>query len=51
MLTGGMGIRARDLFAERGIDVVAGIETTDPKKAVEAYVRGKLSAGANPCDH
>jgi len=51
VLAGGMGVRARDLFAERGIGVVLGVEAANPRSAVEAYLEGTLSAGANPCDH
>jgi len=51
VLAGGMGVRARQLFAERGIEVVTGVEVHDPKEAIEQYIKGALSAGANPCDH
>ncbi len=51
VLAGGMGVRARDLFAERGIKVVVGMQTADPKEAVEGYLKGSLSGGMNPCDH
>lgn len=51
VLAGGMGMRARELFAERGIETVVGVQMSDPRQAAEAYVSGSLSAGANPCDH
>lgn len=51
VLAGGMGGRARQLFDQQGINVVVGVTTGTPRQAVEAYLKGALSAGANPCDH
>lgn len=51
VLAGGMGGRARELFAQHGIEVVVGVSAEQPRQAVEAYLRGALSAGENICDH
>ncbi len=51
IITGGMGIRAQNLFAQNGVDVVVGAAAEDPEKVVQAYLEGELKAGANICDH
>jgi predicted Fe-Mo cluster-binding NifX family protein len=51
VIAGGMGRRARDLFGERGIDVVVGAGLGEPEGLVRAYLEGTLRAGPNPCDH
>lgn len=51
VLAGGMGMRAQELLAERGVEPVVGVETSDPREAAEAWLAGRLTGGANPCDH
>jgi len=51
ILTGGMGIRAQNLFTQNGVDVVVGAPAEDPEKVVQAYLDGNLKPGANICDH
>jgi predicted Fe-Mo cluster-binding NifX family protein len=51
VLATGMGGRALQRFAEHGVSVVVGVTMSDPRQAVEAYLRGELQAGANVCDH
>ena len=51
IIAGGMGSRAQQLFAQQGVKVVTGAQETDPKKAVENYLKGTLVTGANTCDH
>lgn len=53
VIAGGMGMRAQDLFTQRGIKVVvgAGPSTGSPEDIVMAYLSGSLTTGANPCDH
>lgn len=51
IITGGMGQRARQLFAEKGIQVVMGAPPEPPDAVVAAYLAGTLQTGANPCDH
>jgi predicted Fe-Mo cluster-binding NifX family protein len=51
IISGGMGQRARDLFTERGIDVVVGAPDAAPHEIAAAYLNGTLIAGENFCDH
>ncbi len=50
VIAGGMGVRAQQLFAARGIEVVTG--AAGPlEEVVAAYLAGNLSLGPNLCDH
>jgi Mrp family chromosome partitioning ATPase/predicted Fe-Mo cluster-binding NifX family protein len=51
IITGGMGQRARQLFAQSGIQVVMGAPPDGADDVVAAYLNGTLQTGANPCDH
>lgn len=51
IITGGMGQRAQQLFAEKGIQVVIGAPPEPADAVVAAYLAGMLQTGANPCDH
>lgn len=51
VLTGGMGSRAKGLFQQVGVRVIAGVSAVDPDEAVDAYLAGTLKSGANTCDH
>lgn len=51
ILAGGMGARAQQLFAEKGIRVVCGLPADTPETVVKTFLDGKLAAGQNPCDH
>ncbi len=51
IIAGGMGQRAINLFAERGIKVVTGAPNQDPVSLVKSYLAGVLSTGPNVCDH
>lgn len=51
VISGGMGHRARDLFAGHGIEVVTGAAAGSPEKLVGAYLAGTLITGENICDH
>ena len=51
MIAGGMGQRAINLFAERGIDVLVGAPAETPEKLVTDYLAGALVSGSNVCDH
>jgi len=53
VIAGGMGMRAQDLFTQRGIKVVVGADPSagSPEDIVRAYLSGSLTTGANPCDH
>lgn len=51
VVAGGMGPRAQDLFAQRGIEVVIGVPSDDPETVVQSYLAGTLRTGENSCDH
>jgi predicted Fe-Mo cluster-binding NifX family protein len=51
IIAGGMGGRARDLFAENGIEVVTGAPPEAPEVVVRDYLQGTLVTGPNACDH
>ncbi len=51
IIAGGMGQRAQQLFAEKGISVLVGAPTEAPEVLVKMYVEGNLKAGENVCDH
>lgn len=51
IVAGGMGSRARDLFAERGITVCVGALALDSGEIVSQYLAGNLITGVNGCDH
>jgi predicted Fe-Mo cluster-binding NifX family protein len=51
IIAGGMGMRAQQLFAESGIQVLTGAPCEPPETLVEAYLAGALKPGDNVCDH
>lgn len=51
VIAGGMGVRARDIFAENGVQVVVGAPVASPDDIVKAYLNGTLETGNNLCDH
>lgn len=51
IIAGGMGTRAQQLFAERGIAVSVGASSDDPEKLIMAYMDSTLELGGNICDH
>jgi predicted Fe-Mo cluster-binding NifX family protein len=51
VLAGGMGSRAQNLFAQKGIKVVTGAQGENPDELVVACAQGKLDTGENVCDH
>lgn len=51
IIAGGMGQRAQQLFAEKGIRVVYGVASDTPETIVKAFLDGTIVAGTNPCDH
>jgi predicted Fe-Mo cluster-binding NifX family protein len=51
VITGGMGQRAQQLFAENDIDVVVGAPDNEPQELVLQYLSGRLQCGQNICDH
>lgn len=51
IITGGMGHRAQQLFAQHGITVVVGAPAEAPERLASAYLSGTLQPGENVCDH
>ncbi|MBF0315903.1 MAG: NifB/NifX family molybdenum-iron cluster-binding protein [Oligoflexia bacterium] len=51
ILAGGMGVRAQQLFQEKGVKVLTGVVGELPEDLVRAYLDGKLVTGENACDH
>lgn len=51
VIGGGMGQRARDLFAQNGVEVIVGAPLEQPRAVVEAYLNGTLQTTGNSCDH
>ncbi|HOE63778.1 MAG TPA: NifB/NifX family molybdenum-iron cluster-binding protein [Candidatus Sumerlaeota bacterium] len=51
IISGGMGQRAQQLFAERGIRVIVGAPAEIPEDIVFGYLYGTLVSGVNYCDH
>lgn len=51
VIAGGMGSRAKELFAERGIRVVTGADSLTPEELAGAYMEDSLRIRGNACDH
>ena len=51
IITGGMGMKAQQLFANYGVRVVTGAPAGDPEDIVKAWLLGTLATGSNTCDH
>jgi ATP-binding protein involved in chromosome partitioning len=51
IIAGGMGQRARQLFAQNNIKVVVGASDQPPEELVSAYLNNTLETGNNICDH
>ncbi|MCK4813332.1 MAG: NifB/NifX family molybdenum-iron cluster-binding protein [Candidatus Marinimicrobia bacterium] len=51
IITGGMGMHAKQLFASYGIEVISGASSGDPETIVKNWLNGTLISGGNICDH
>jgi Mrp family chromosome partitioning ATPase/predicted Fe-Mo cluster-binding NifX family protein len=51
VIAGGMGERAKGLFAEHGLQVTVGAPAETPDELVADYMAGTLAVGENVCDH
>jgi ATP-binding protein involved in chromosome partitioning len=51
VIAGGMGMRARMIFAENGVEVVVGAAEAPPQELAQSYMNGTLALGENVCDH
>lgn len=51
IISGGMGTKAQQLFAQNNIEVFMGIDSEDPKLLVKKYLDNQLTSGKNLCEH
>ena len=51
IIAGGMGQRARQLFAQNNIKVVVGASAREPAQLAKDYLNDTLEVGDNVCDH
>ena len=51
VITGGMGMRAQQLFTEYNIEVLVGASSETPTVIVHRYLEGSLETGENVCNH
>jgi len=51
IVAGGIGSRAQNLFATRGISVIVGAPFKSPEELAAMFVAGTLEGGDNVCDH
>ena len=51
IISGGMGQKALDLFAQNNIEVCMGVDAAAPAQLVEKYLSDQLQTGQNLCDH
>ena len=46
-----MGMTPRMLFQQNNVEVVLGVQETDPEKAVLSFFNKTLTFGQNQCEH
>jgi predicted Fe-Mo cluster-binding NifX family protein len=51
IISGGMGMKAQEIFAQNNIEVFMGIHSDSPEVLVEQYLADQLESGDNLCDH
>ncbi len=51
IISGGMGMRAQQLFTQQNIQVLVGAPSEPPEMIAKAYLDGTLQTGTNICDH
>lgn len=51
VLAGGMGGRAKNLFAQHGVEVITGVPEGTPEEIIGLWLEGTLVTGENICDH
>jgi ATP-binding protein involved in chromosome partitioning len=51
IISGGMGVKAQDIFTQNNIEVFMGIEADTPEALVDLYNANQLKSGDNLCDH
>ena len=51
IISGGMGQKAQQLFAQNNIEVCIGVNSGSPKDLVQQFLNNNLQTGQNLCDH
>ncbi|MBE9488518.1 MAG: ATPase [Bacteroidetes bacterium] len=51
VICGGMGEKAKTLFADQDINPYIGAEIKTPKELADDLINGKLTVGKNACNH
>lgn len=51
VLAGGIGPKAQNLLAEKGVKSIAGCPSLAPETVLQQYVDGSLSTSDNSCHH
>jgi predicted Fe-Mo cluster-binding NifX family protein len=51
IISGGMGIKAEEIFSRHNIEVFMGIDSENPEDLVIRYLKGRLESSENLCDH
>lgn len=51
LLSGGLGVKAQEIFAKNNIEIFMGLDSYQPEKLVELYLEDQLVNGSNLCDH
>ena len=51
IISGGMGQKAQQLFAQNDIEVCMGVVAATPQDLVKQYLAEELQTGENLCDH
>jgi len=51
VICGGIGVRAKELFKQKNIEIIIGAPDEAPEAIVSNFLSGCLKTGANICDH
>ena len=51
IISGGIGVKAQEIFTQNNIEAFMGISSDNPKKLVEHYLNNQLGSGENFGDH
>ena len=51
VIAGGMGQKARTLFAQNGVNAIVGAPSINPREVAESYLNNTLKTSENSCNH
>lgn len=51
VISGGMGMKAQEIFTQNNIEVYVGVDSDTPRALVEQFLANQLVSGENLCDH